>query len=392
MYNPWSYRSMRRIAVLALLLPWAAAPVRAAEPADYRLSPGDVLEVTVTPQRAFDRVLTIQPDGKISYPLVGEVPAAGLTAAQLAARLRAALNRELVDPEVTVPRKERNPLAGPRVSLLGAVQKPGVYEIKEATTVAEALAAAGGPTPLADLRRVTVTRSDRSVLTVDLAAVERTGHLDQETRLQTGDLVVVPEGSASSALVLGEVAKPGAYPIRGEVRLLDAVLLAGGPTPKADLRRATLARTGVPGTQVVDLRPLLAGSGTKDPAQNPVLQPGDTIVLGESEERVFVVGRVTRPDLYTVRPGDRVLDALAKAGGQASDGDLSRMMLVRRGANGEPVAKTLDLKKKTQAGDLAQNDLILPGDIVLVPNKTMKRSTIDWVTPIASLLTVFALY
>jgi polysaccharide export outer membrane protein len=379
--------------LMLLLLPLLspAAPAAPA-PADYRFAPGDVLEITITPQRGFDRTLPIRPDGKISYPIVGEVEAAGQTAAALAETLRSRLNRDLVDPTVTVTLKELNKQATPRVSLLGAVQKAGVFEIRESTTVAEVLAAAGGPAPLADLRRVTLTRADQSVVTLDLTAVESAGPLDRGVRLQAGDVIVVPEGAAPNALVLGEVAKPGPQVVRGEVSLLDAVLLAGGPTPKADLRRVTLAHSGVPGTRTFDLRPLMAGNGTGDPAQNPKVVPGDTIVLAQTEERVYVVGRVARPDLYPFKPGDRVLDALALAGGHAADGDLQRTMLVRRGASGTPVAKALDLKKRSTAGDLEQNDLILPGDIVLVPDKKVKRHPVDWVTPLASLLTVFALY
>jgi polysaccharide biosynthesis/export protein len=71
-----------------------AAPVA---PSDYRFAPGDTIEITVTPQRNFDRIVTVQPDGNISYVVVGQLQAAGLTVNQLAEKLREGLNRELVD-------------------------------------------------------------------------------------------------------------------------------------------------------------------------------------------------------------------------------------------------------------------------------------------------------
>ena len=69
-----------------------ALPVMAA-PAAYRFSPGDVIEVTVMPQRDFGRTVTVQPDGKVSYPVVGQFQAAGLTLEQFSAALREGLNR-----------------------------------------------------------------------------------------------------------------------------------------------------------------------------------------------------------------------------------------------------------------------------------------------------------
>src|SRR5437870_5484044 len=103
----------------------AATP--AAPPPNYCFAAGDVIEVTVSPQRSFDRVVTVEPDGKISYPLLGRFPVAGLTVERLAHKIRERLNRDLVDPQVTVSVKEMNRRAVGRVSLLGEVTKPGAY-------------------------------------------------------------------------------------------------------------------------------------------------------------------------------------------------------------------------------------------------------------------------
>lgn len=144
---------------------------------DYRLGPGDVIEVSVTPQEKFDRTVSVQPDGKLSYPIVGQIEAAGLTLEQLRETLRAGLSRDLVDPVVAVSLKEASKRAAGRVSVYGAVRTPGSVEIRDGTTLADLLASAGGPTAQADLRRVTITRTDQSVLTLDLSQTEKTGRL-----------------------------------------------------------------------------------------------------------------------------------------------------------------------------------------------------------------------
>src|SRR5688500_16354631 len=87
-----------------------------AAPASYLFVPGDVIEITVSSHPAYDRTLTIRPDGRLHIPSVGEIVATGLTPAQLAARIQKALDAELVDPKVTVSLKELNKQAVRRVS------------------------------------------------------------------------------------------------------------------------------------------------------------------------------------------------------------------------------------------------------------------------------------
>jgi polysaccharide export outer membrane protein len=361
-------------------------------PASYLFVPGDVIEITVSSHPDYDRTITVQPDGRLHIPSVGEIVAAGLTPDQLAARIQTGLEAELVDPKVTVSLKELNKQAVPRVSVLGAVKTQGVFPIKEGTTVAEALAAAGGPVPLADLRRVTVTRSDQSVTTLDLAQSKKTGHLEQNIKVQPGDIIIVPEGTAPTVMVLGEVLKPGSYPIQGEARLVDAISQAGGPTPKADLRRVAVTRLGAAGPEMLDLQPLLTHGKTAKAELNVLLQPGDTIVLTETDQQVYVLGRVAKPDTYAIKPNDRVLDALAKAG-QAPDGDVSRAVLVRRDENGQPVAKKLDVKKMMAKASLEENELLRPGDVLFVPDKKDRRRIQDYVSliwPLNGLLNILS--
>jgi polysaccharide export outer membrane protein len=373
----------------------ASSPARAAAVSStaYAFAPGDVIEITVQPQPGYDRTVTVQPDGKITFPLVGELTVAGMTVPQLMECLQQGLQAELKHPRVTVSLREMNRGLLRRASVLGAVRNPGVFELKEQSTVAELLATAGGPTPLADLRRVTITRPDGSKrIVVNLAAAQRTGELAENVAVDPGDLIVVPEGAPPTVLVLGEVARPGSYELQGEARLLDAISLAGGPTPKADLRRVTLTHTGAAGPETLDLQPLLAGQPKADRDLNVRLRPGDTVVLTETDQRVYVLGRVARPDTYPIKPDDRVLDALAKAGGAAFDGDISRAVLVRRDAAGQPIAKPIDLRKMMARGRMAENEPLHPGDVLFVPDRKARNSPMEianLVWPITGLINLF---
>jgi protein involved in polysaccharide export with SLBB domain len=302
------------------------------------------------------------------------------------------LDHDLRDPQVTVSIKEASKREAGRASLLGAVRSPGVYEIKVGTTVAELLADGGGPTPLADLRRVTVTRGNRSVVTVDLAPAGQTGRLEQNAILEPGDIVVVPEGTPPTVQVLGEVVKPGSQEIRSEARLLDVISQAGGLTPRADVRRITLARAGSPETRQLDLQPLFQPGGAPPTELNLTLQPGDMLLVPESVQQIYVLGAVTKPGLYPIKPNDRVLDALVTAGGAGAAA--RKAALVRYDPQGQPVRKDLDLKKIMARGDAAENELLRPGDVLYVSDNNANRRSattaiLDNVLRFAAILALF---
>jgi polysaccharide biosynthesis/export protein len=393
--SQWPVLSRVGVFLLLLLITAHRAPRTAhaseASPA-YVFVPGDVLEITVQPQQGYDRTVTIQPDGKIVFPVVGEVVAAGLTVQQLTAALQQGLQAELKRPRVTVSLKEINKGLLRRVSVFGAVKSPGVFELKEQCTVTEMLATAGGPTPVADLRRVTITRADGiKRLVVDLARATRTGEVAENVALEPGDLIILPEGAPQTVLVLGEVAKPGSYDLQGEMRLMDALSMAGGPTTKADLQRVTLTRAGQQKEEVFNLQELLTKGQQASLAANVVLQPGDTVVLPESERKYYVLGEVSKADAYPLKEADRLLDAITAAGGSTHEADLGKVMLIRRDEKGQPVARKIDVKRMMSKGEMGLNEALQQGDVLFIPSKNPKRSVTDFlglIYPLSGLLNI----
>lgn len=123
----------------------------------YAIQIGDVISVRVFNQDAnsVDHV-RVREDGKIAMPLVGDVDVDGVAPAELAHRLEVKLKAFVNSPYVTVVVNERRPL---RVSVLGKVVRPGVYDLGHGAGVLHALAAAGGLTPFADENAIFVIRS-----------------------------------------------------------------------------------------------------------------------------------------------------------------------------------------------------------------------------------------
>jgi polysaccharide export outer membrane protein len=263
------------LSVLALLTSAAAAQA----PEEYTLGPGDVVDVVVLGEPTLTVTVTVRPDGRISYPMLGELAVAGLRASELAERIAQGLSRYIRQPHVTV--SVRDARARPFVYLVGQVARPGAYEIQRGWTVVQAIASAGGVTPRADLRKSQLLRGNRTV-SLDLERVLLRGEAQEAPPLEAGDVVVVPESPLRRVFVLGFVTRPGAYEIGEGARLHEAVSLAGGPDRRAALESVGIIRQEAPPRGRVQTFDLLRFLRSADASQNPVLQPGDVVFVPET--------------------------------------------------------------------------------------------------------------
>lgn len=173
--------------------PTSVGPTRYAPSAeDYRIGPQDLLELQVFGVEALNRTVRVNSRGYISLPLVGLVPAAGLTSEQLEESLAAKLAQDyLQNPQVSVFIKE---FISQRVTVEGEVKKPGVYPLKGRLTLLQVLATAEGLTTIADPNAVKVFRTDqltgnRATLEFDLEKI-RAGEI-QNPVVQNDDIVQV---------------------------------------------------------------------------------------------------------------------------------------------------------------------------------------------------------
>jgi polysaccharide export outer membrane protein len=126
---------------------------------EYRLGPGDVIEVFVWREPDLTTTAPVRPDGKISLPLLNEFEAQNKTVAQLQMEVANNLRKYLAEPVVTVILKEVN---APRISVMGNVRKPDVYKIHTKLNVFDAIALAGGFNDYAKRNKVIVIRTTTS--------------------------------------------------------------------------------------------------------------------------------------------------------------------------------------------------------------------------------------
>jgi polysaccharide export outer membrane protein len=187
-----------RTAAILLVSTFSCTAIAQVSPDDakkmerYAIQPGDLLEVSVWREDYLEREVAVQPDGRISFPLVGVLDAAGSTVEQVQARIAERLAQYIPDPVVTVSIKE---IRGNRIYILGQVQNPGQFIMNPMIDVMQALALAGGTTPFAELNDIKILRrsGDRQTLIeFRYADIARGRNLQQNIILQSGDVIIVP--------------------------------------------------------------------------------------------------------------------------------------------------------------------------------------------------------
>lgn len=167
----------------------------------YRFSESDVLDVTFTFTPEFNQTLTVQPDGRITLKSAGQVLAAGKSADELAQSITKAYSGKLHEPEVTVVLKE---FEKPYFIASGEVAHPGKYELRGDTTVAEAVAIAGGFTPQSKHSQVLLFRhispETMEARVINIKRMLRDRDLTEDLRLQAGDFLVVPKSTVAKIM------------------------------------------------------------------------------------------------------------------------------------------------------------------------------------------------
>jgi polysaccharide export outer membrane protein len=169
------------------------APTKVASDASgYRIGPEDVLEIFVWREEALKREALVRPDGAISFPLIGEVQAAGRTVGEIREEITKRLDKFVPDPAVSVTVIKTG---SQRVYVVGKVSKPGEFTVGRYVDVLQALSMAGGLTSFADVNNIRIVRREgdhQVVFPFEYGAVVRGQKLEQNIQLRTGDVVVVP--------------------------------------------------------------------------------------------------------------------------------------------------------------------------------------------------------
>ena len=246
---------------------------------EYKIGAKDLLEITVFNLPELSQTVRVSEDGSVTFSLLGKVEVAGLTAQELEKKLASLLDRQYTkNARVTVFIREFQ-----KVAIIGAVARPGMYELVGPTTLLLAIAQAGGLTAQA-MNELFVYRHGKdgkqTRIVVKLEDLMINGNLDLNIELQPKDVVNIPVDQMQNVFVYGEVRTPGAVPYLSSKRitLLQAIAQAGGTTEWAKKSGVIIKRkdkkTGKEMNIPINLKRMINGK-----IADIVLEEGDVVIV-----------------------------------------------------------------------------------------------------------------
>jgi polysaccharide export outer membrane protein len=336
---------------------------------NYRLGSGDVLVLILTGDVEQVYTLSVNREGFVVIPQVGQVYVANQTLAQVEDQLYTRLHRVYSGVRRSPDARTKFQLSVARlrniqVFVVGDVVRPGAYQVSSAGTVLTALYAAGGPSPNGSFRTVQVRRGGKLVDSLDIYDYLLHGINSSDVRLQSGDVVFVPV-HRGFVKVAGEVTRPAVYELLPKETLRDLIGFAGGFGPAAYQARVRIHRilppdargTGSRARVVVDVGPEQFAGGAIPAVP---MSAGDSVTVLAVANRlrgyVTVKGNVWVEGQVGFSPGMKLSDAIRLAGGPKPDVYLDRILVSR--TNEDSTRIQLRSKFADSTGKVAQ-DLVL---------------------------------
>lgn len=281
---------------------------------DYRIGPQDLLDINIFEAPELNHSLRVSANGEISMPLIGSVNAMGLTAKELESSLQSKLLRYIKDPHVSVlvTSIESHP-----ISVIGEVNKPGVFQVREPKSLLEVLSLGQGLSP------------------------------------DAGDEVLVIRGGAT------ESTGPGFMQVDSPGKTQETAGSQSDVHPQSQT-------TG--NTTYVKLEDLLTSG---DPRFNLPVNPGDVVEVTKAGI-VYVVGSVKRPGGFVMKNSESlsVLQAIALAEGLTETSAKSRARIIRSDKSGKRTEIPINLAKILSGKE--PDEVLKPADIVFIPDSSAK--------------------
>jgi polysaccharide export outer membrane protein len=336
----------------------SSPPDDIASTSDYILGPGDNIIVSLWGQVENEYTLTVDREGRVFVPQVGEMVVLGRTLADFQDQIRVKFNGIYTSFDLSV---SLGKIRSIRVYLTGEVYRPGAYTVSSLTSLFNALYLAGGPTANGSMRDIRLMRNGNKVASVDLYRFLLEGDNSSDARLESGDAIFVPVAGPRVA-IRGKIRRPAIYELSGEQTARQLLTLAGNASADAYLNRVMLERvSGRDDWQVLDLN-LADDSATMN---DVALTDGDRLTLFSvfdmKRNMVAAFGLVKHPGYYERDDSTRISDLIERAQLQPYDVHFKRANLFRRHNDWRREVIPVDLTRAA-LGDVTNNILLLDGD------------------------------
>lgn len=242
---------------------------------DYAIVVGDKLAIAVEGEADLSIAASVRPDGKITYPHIGEVMAAGLTPTQLGERLASQLKTLVRKPQVSVTIVDGQ---NDKVYVVGGGVRPTVFALSTHKSLLQVLASIEDLS-VADLSQASLVR-ENAVVIKGLRELYEEGDVSRNQELKAGDVIVIPVLKDRFVYVSGAVNSPKTLQYREGMTVLDALMEAGGFTKFASKNDTKIVRRSGDKEEIVKVKGKRLMEGG-DSSQNLLLRRGDMVIVEE---------------------------------------------------------------------------------------------------------------
>ncbi len=341
--------------------------VNIATPLNYRLGPGDevIIDIWGASQNTIRQ--QISPDGTINIQKIGPVNLNGLTIAEANDYLKKTLNKiynglnNTNDPTSDI-RLTLGSIRTIQINVMGEVVQPGTYSLSSFSTVFHALYRAGGVSDIGSLRNVQLVRNGKNIATIDVYQFIMKGNIQDDIRLQEGDVVIVP---AYDILVKidGKVKRPMRFEMKKDENLSTLISYAGGFDADAYTRSLRIVRQNGQEYEVNTVKDL-DYSVYK-------MRNGDVVtaeaILNRFTNKLEIRGAVYRPGIYQLNGKlNTVRELVNEAQGLTGDAFLNRAVLYRQ--REDLTTEVIPVDIKAIMDGTSQNIILAKNDILYIPS------------------------
>jgi len=300
--------------------------LRMATPISYIIGPDDEILLDITGDNEVSYKLPVSSDGTITVEYVGKVAVSGLSVAVAKSKIQQRLSGTY--PAIRSGQTQVDVNIGNirsiRITLTGAVTKPGTYTLPSLATVFNALYASGGPSEKGTYRQIQVVRNNQVVTTIDLYDFLANGIQRGNIRLQDQDIIHIPV-YGSRVQFEGEVKRPAIFETISGESLLDLVKYAGGFSENAYTAKVKVLQKTDRERSVKDIYADQFADYSPKSGDQFIVEP----ILERFANRVSILGAVFRPGLYGMEPGMTLKQLLEQADGVREDAFLERGIINR---------------------------------------------------------------
>ncbi|MAR39071.1 MAG: hypothetical protein CMD22_00020 [Flavobacteriales bacterium] len=284
-------------------------------PSDYLLGPGDKLEINYYGTENISEETYIKRNGNVVLPKIGPVSLAGLTFSEAKNLMENKVESTLIGTNISVSITELRSIS---VYLLGEAYKPGLYTMSALSSISNALFVAGGVYQQGSLRNIEIRRDNEIIGNYDFYDFLLKGIIDNETRLQDGDIIFVPF-IENTVEIGGAFKRPATYEFLAGETIEDAINLAGG----FDFNVPPSAKIEISSINKRDFNREISFLENSKQSVERELNNGDSINISFSPDAysrtITLSGEFKKPGVYSFKQGEKILDIINRAGGYSKE-------------------------------------------------------------------------